>query len=300
VDLLLISFAALATGPLLVVLARRAAWSTVAVDSFCVVALSGLALLHLLPECAHEAGWPALLLCLLGFLAPLFAERGLHRRDPRLRRVVLALCVLGIAVHATLDGLAMYAGAREHSAELLAWAVILHRIPEGVGIWWIVPRTLGRLPAVLLLGASVLSSLFGYFLGPELHLLDPGSRTGMAMLQALLAGSLLHVVLHAHVPAPRDTGPRLHLASVIGAALAVFVLWIVMREPGEHGEGESGLGGVFLSMAIESAPALLFAFLLVGLAQAFLPDTWLHGNSRGSSFRQALRGVAIGLPLPVC
>jgi len=73
-----------------------------------------------------------------------------------------------------------------------------------------------------------------------------------------------------------------------------------MREPGEHGEGESGLGGVFLSMAIESAPALLFAFLLVGLAQAFLPDTWLHGNSRGSSFRQALRGVAIGLPLPVC
>jgi len=237
VDLLLISFAALATGPLLVVLARRAAWSTVAVDSFCVVALSGLALLHLLPECAHEAGWPALLLCLLGFLAPLFAERGLHRRDPRLRRMVLALCVLGIAVHATLDGLAMFAGgchhaaglehtaeenAREHSAELLAWAVILHRIPEGVGIWWIVPRTLGRLPAVLLLGASVLSSLFGYFLGPEL--LDTGSRTGMAMLQALLAGSLLHVVLHAHVPAPRDTGPRLHLASVIGAALAVFVL----------------------------------------------------------------------------
>jgi uncharacterized membrane protein YraQ (UPF0718 family) len=160
---------------------------------------------------------------------------------------------------------------------------------------------------VLLLCASVLASLFGYFLGPEVFLdpeaLDTGARsgiTGMAMLQALLAGSLLHVVLHAHVPAPRDTGPRLHLASVIGAALAVVVLWIVMREPGEHGEGEAGLGGVFLSLALESAPALLFAFLLVGLAQAFLPDTWLHGSSRGSSFRQALRGVAIGLPLPVC
>lgn len=310
-DLLLLSFAALAAGPLLVVLARRAGWSTVAVDSFCVVALSGLALLHLLPECAAVAGWPALALCLLGFLAPLLVEKGLHRRDPTLRRAVLVLCILGIAVHASLDGLAVYAGGCHHgpgdhehaaheTATLLAWGVILHRIPEGVGIWWIVPRTLGRLPAILLMCASVAASLFGYFLGPQV--IDTGSQTGMAMLQALLAGSLLHVVLHAHVPAPSDATRRpWHVASVLGALAAAAVLWVVTRHV-HAGEGHShtGPGALFLELALESAPALLFAFLLVGLSQAFLPDNWLHRSARGSSFMQALRGVAIGLPLPVC
>ena len=77
VDKLLLSFAALALGPLLVVLARRHAWSTILVDSFCVVTISGFALLHLLPECVDQAGWSALPLAFAGFLAPTLAERGL-------------------------------------------------------------------------------------------------------------------------------------------------------------------------------------------------------------------------------
>src|SRR5262249_35613034 len=46
VDKLLLSFLALGLGPLFVVLARRHAWSTVLVDSFCVITISGFALLH--------------------------------------------------------------------------------------------------------------------------------------------------------------------------------------------------------------------------------------------------------------
>ena len=61
-------------GPLLVVAARKHAWSTVLVDSFCVVTISGFSLLHLLPECAEQAGWLALPLALVGFLAPTLAE----------------------------------------------------------------------------------------------------------------------------------------------------------------------------------------------------------------------------------
>jgi hypothetical protein len=57
---------------------------------------------------------------------------------------------------------------------------------------------------------------------------------------------------------------------------------------------------VFLQLAIESAPALVLAYLLVGLCQAFLPSTFLRSMTRGSAFSQALRGVAVGLPLPVC
>lgn len=313
-DKLLLSFLALALGPLLVVLARRHSWSTIWVDSFCVIAISGFALLHLLPECvanAGSAGWAVLPLALVGFFAPTLAERGLARQGTGLRRVVLALAIIGIAAHDTLDGWFLHLAAHDHSGHAghahadghaghshaaTAWAVILHRIPEGIGIWWIVPRTLGRAAAVLVMGVAVLFTLVGFFLG---HLLENNtSATGLSMLQALLAGSLLHVVLHAHVPAPRDR-QRWHIASVAGAAAAAAVLWFVIHDhfpAHEHGSPAA----VFLRLAIESAPALLAAYLLVGLCHAFLPAGLLSRVTRGGPFAQAARGVAVGLPLPVC
>ncbi len=306
VDKLLLSFAALAMGPLLVVAARKHAWSTVLVDSFCVVTISGFSLLHLLPECAEQAGWLVLPLALAGFLAPTLAERGLQRNSPNLRRLVLVLAVLGMAAHDTLDGIFLHASGHGHDAHAggeaghvhthsaTAWAVILHRIPEGIGIWWIVPRTLGRTAAVLVMAVTILATLFGFFLGHDLE----QSTSGLALLQSLLAGSLLHVVFHAHIPAPKDK-QRLHLASVLGAAIAVFVLWFVIHGHVHEHEEHAPLH-VFLQLAMESAPTLLLAYLLVGLCHAFLPQGWLARMTRGSSLQQALRGVAIGLPLPVC
>jgi uncharacterized membrane protein YraQ (UPF0718 family) len=299
-----LSFLALLLGPLLVYLARRHRGSTVSLDAFCLVTISGFALLHLLPECAEQAGWLVLPLALVGFVLPTLAERTLQHGHPGMRRLVLLLALLGMAAHDTLDGLFLADGSHlhhdehghSHSHEVTAWAVILHRIPEGVGIWWIVPRTLGLWPAILVSLATIGGTVFGFFLGDGL--LGATSQRGLAMLQALLAGSLLHVVLHAHVPAPREGG-RWHFASVAGAALAALVLWFVIHDhfPSAHGRGPAQ---VFLQLAMESAPALLLAYLLVGLCHAFLPAGWLQGMTRGSAFTQALRGVAIGLPLPVC
>lgn len=303
---IVLSFLALALGPLLVLLARRAAWSTIAVDSFCVITISGFALLHLLPECIEQAGWLVVPLAMAGFIAPTLAERGLQRRGKGLRRIVLVLALLGMAAHNTLDGIFLHGGHEHaaaasqsevhmHSASVTAWAVILHRIPEGIGIWWIVPRTLGTLAAVLVTIVTIGGTLLGYMLG---HDLGDTPTSGLAMLQALLAGSLLHVVLHAHIPAPRDKG-RWHFASVFGAIVAMLVLYVVIHNhfPDDHS------GSVFynfLSMAKESAPALLLAYGLVGLCNAFLPAGWLQQMTKGNPFVQALRGVAIGLPLPVC
>lgn len=299
------SFLALALGPVLVWLARRHAWSTVGLDSFCLLTISGFALLHLLPESAAQGGWLVLPLALVGFLLPTLAERTLHQGHAGMRRTVLWLAVLGMAAHACLDGLFLAEGhphdggdhlGHAHTHEVTAWAIILHRIPEGVGIWWIIPRTLGFVPAVLVTAVSVSATLFGYFLGD--NVLTDSSQRGLALLQSLLVGSLLHVVLHSHIPAPRETG-RWRIASVVGAAIGVLVLWIVIRDHfpvQEHGSPMQ----VFVALATESAPALLLAFLLVGLCHAFLPANWLQGMTRGSKFTQALRGVAVGLPLPVC
>ncbi len=299
---LALSFLALALGPLCVWIARRHAWSTVALDSFCLLTIAGFALLHLLPESAEQGGWLVLPLALAGFLLPMLAERQLHAGEATLRRTVLYLAILGIAAHACLDGLFLGDGSHiddhghRHTHEVTAWAIILHRIPEGVGIWWIVPRTLGFLPAVLITLVSVGATVFGYTLGE--HVLTDTSQRGLAMLQGLLVGSLLHVVLHSHIPAPREQG-RFRIASVGGAALAAAVLWIVIHdhfpEQATHGPAE-----VFLQLALESAPALLLAYFLVGLCHAFLPANWLRRMTQGPVVLQALRGVAIGLPLPVC
>ncbi|MBL9078743.1 MAG: permease [Planctomycetes bacterium] len=297
------SFLALALGPVLVWIARRHAWSTVALDAFCLLTISGFALLHLLPESAAHGGWLVLPLALVGFLLPTLAERTLHHGHAGMRRTVLLLAVLGIAAHACLDGFFLTEGAHQdhshghaHTHEVTAWAIILHRIPEGVGIWWIVPRTLGFLPAVLITLVSVSATLFGFYLGDSV--LSDTSQRGLALLQSLLVGSLLHVVLHSHIPAPRETG-RFRIASVGGAAAAAVVLWIVIRDhfpAHEHGSPAQ----VFLALAMESAPALLLAYLLVGLCHAFLPANWLQSLTRGPKVLQALRGVAVGLPLPVC
>ncbi len=244
-------------------------------------------------------------LALAGFLLPMLAERTLHRDHTSVRGTVLALAFLGIAAHAMLDGLLLAGdghvpelgdGHPIHTHELTAWAIILHRIPEGIGIWWIVPRTLGVLPAVLVTLVSVAATTFGFLVGGAA--LTDTSQRGLAMLQALLVGSLLHVVLHAHVPAPREQG-RFRIASVVGGAAGVAVLAVVIRDHfpvTEHG----GPAEVFLQLALESAPALLIAYALVGLCHAFLPTTWLRSMTRGSRWTQALRGVAVGLPLPVC
>jgi uncharacterized membrane protein YraQ (UPF0718 family) len=300
--LLALSFLALLLGPLVVWLARSHAWSTVALDAFCLVTISGFALLHILPESAAQAGWLVLPLALAGFLLPMLAERTLHQSGRGVRGIVLLLALLGMAAHTTLDGFFLTDGPHHQghghdfdSHEVTAWAIILHRIPVGIGIWWIVPRTLGIAAAGLITFIVVAGTLFGYFLG--VNLLDETSQRGLALLQALLAGSLLHVVLHAHVPAPHAQG-RFKPASVAGAALAFAVLWVVIKNhfpPGQHDPLD-----VFLRLAAESAPALLIAYLLVGLCHAFLPGGWLAKMTRGPVLLQALRGVAVGLPLPVC
>lgn len=300
--LLLASLLALLLGPVLVLAARRHAWSTVGIDAFCLLTVSGFALLHLLPESAATAGWLVLPLAFVGFLLPSIAERTLHHGHAGTRGTVLLLALLGVAAHATLDGLLLAGDSHlpddghRHTHELTAWAIILHRIPEGVGIWWIVPRTLGWRAAILVTAVSIAATVFGYSVGGSA--LSDASQRGLAFLQSLLIGSLLHVVLHAHVPAPRESG-RYRAASVAGAAAGIAVLWCTIRD---HfpGSAHGGPAHVFLQLAMESAPALLLAYLLVGICHAFLPTDWLRSMTRGSRFGQALRGVAVGLPLPVC
>ena len=304
--ILVVSLLALLAGPCLVGLAGRRRSTTLSLDAFVLTAVGGMVLLHLLPEAIGRAGLWGLAAAVVGLVLPLLIERGM-RPGGATRWIVVVLALLGMGVHAALDGIALTSEA-EHG-HVLAWAVILHRIPVGIGIWWIVGRTLGRGVALATLSVTAAGTCVGYWLGPDIWS-SAGLRTA-GLLEAMLAGSLIHVVLHSDVPAPEGAqgSRRLHWSSLGGVLAAIVVLRFVLHEHShDHGSGHdhgaefslATAGDVFLGLVLESAPVLVLAYLFVGFVHVFLPSTWVDRMNAKTTFGQAFRGVAVGLPLPVC
>jgi uncharacterized membrane protein YraQ (UPF0718 family) len=85
------------------------------------------------------------------------------------------------------------------------------------------------------------------------------------------------------------------VGGVLGALL-VLLLHLLQREP----VSPLGVSATFLSLALDSAPALLVAFVAAGVAYAFIPAAGLSWLRRGGPLRQAGAGMLLGLPLPVC
>jgi hypothetical protein len=208
--------------------------------------------------------------------------------------VTLPLALLGIALHALFDGVALAASADQ----ALVLAVVLHRVSDGLGIWWLARPAYGKRVATLLLGTLAAFSIVGFAL--EQPIAAGTSHAWFALLQALIAGSLLHVILR-HLPsAPRgdDRPPRgTALASGVGGLLGLaVVLGLEAFVPGS--EPEQG-GSFFLELALRSAPALLAAYLAVAVLHAW--DLDLRALlGKGGALAQALRGTLVGLPMPIC
>src|SRR5262249_27921244 len=129
------------------------------------------------------------------------------------------------------------------------------------------------------------------------------SHSWFALLQALVAGSLLHVILRHPPSAPRagegDARPsRTTLASGIGGLLGLALVLALQAFVADGNQG-SGAGQAFLELALESAPALLAAYAAVALLHALEIDlAALLG--KGSALAQSLRGTLVGLPMPIC
>jgi uncharacterized membrane protein YraQ (UPF0718 family) len=59
-------------------------------------------------------------------------------------------------------------------------------------------------------------------------------------------------------------------------------------------------GQTFITLTLETAPALILALTLAGLIHVFLPVASLRWMRTGRPLSEAARGVAFGLPLPIC
>lgn len=194
--LLLLSIAALLAGPLIVGLVGLRPGLRRGLDGYVLVTVAGLVVLHLLPPALSDAGPLGWIALAAGLLTPWLIERRMNTPDgPHTGATLFA--VGGLALHALLDGAAL-AGPHEthgHAHGSLALAVIVHRLPMGLLIWWAVSEVAGRRAVIGMLALMTAATVAGFALGEAV--LSGLSSRATAVFIALVAGALLHVVGHA-------------------------------------------------------------------------------------------------------
>jgi hypothetical protein len=300
------SLLALVLGPLIVRLAGAARGVVTLLDGFVVVTVGGVVFIDVLPEALHMAGWSAAAAAVLGLLLPAWIERRLLHRGSHEREtwIVLLPALVAIAIHAFFDGAVLAEAATSGGGDdaLLGLGVVLHNIPVGLAIWWPVRAAHGGGVALAILGVLAAATSGGYGYG-QARLADVPLDL-VAIVQALVAGSLVHVVLHFEAPAP-DLGRRAHRAwAAFGALAGAGALALLHRVEGEAGAGPVAPGEhaavTFLDLTLETAPALLVAFVGAGLLHGLLTAGSVRWLGRGGPTLQAVRGMVFGLPLPIC
>lgn len=265
-------------------------------DGLVMAAVPGLIFLEFVPSSIGAGEWGVLLVLLVGFALPVLVEKTLRRGDEPAHRLALLAGLSGFLIHSALDGAAL-ATLPAGAPASLPLAAILHRLPVGVAVWWLAAKEMDRRTAALALAGLMLATVAGYVLGAaaDAAVLETG---GLRLYQALVGGSLVHVVVHQSGArtAARDRG-----SEGWGAVIAVVLLLAVLlagMDARAHGPA-SFLSRLYV-LAAESAPALLVAYLCAGLLSAFLPQRSIRWMERGGAASQAGRGMLIGLPFPVC
>jgi uncharacterized membrane protein YraQ (UPF0718 family) len=291
------SIAALFVGPLLHRLADRAGRAFSLLDGFVVVAVLGLAMLEIIPLGIEHAGWIAVLAALAGLLVPTVAERRFGGKPTH--RAAAWAAFVGMGLHSFTDGLALV-GAHTHDGHALGWAIVLHQVPVGLAIWWMLTspgearNRQGLVALTMIAGATVL----GFVFGEATHLFEGGRIVGV--FEAFVGGLLLHVVSHGigskHSARAAEHRVFTGIGGVVGLVVALGLVLTSATENGHRAETVD----TFWLLLLESAPALLLAYAVAGLLGAFMGDAPARWLRRGRSAVQALRGVAFGLPLPLC
>ena len=296
-ELLILSIAALMLGPLILRLANRGHGYISFLDGAVLVLVVGFVSVHIMPRAFHVAGPLALVVALAGLLVPGWIERSLKRVASRTHTLTLSVAIVGLVAHAFFDGIALALPNTTHSEEtsMLALAVVLHRLPIAITLWWLVKPS-GTRAAVTILAAVGFATGLGYATAADFA--GVLNAEWLAYAHALIAGSLLHVLFHRPIPGGAVVGK----SNFWSGAGALAALAVVLATADSHPDvaGEISFASTFLSLALTTAPALLLGFSLAGLLQIVFPSTPLGWMRSGSAPGDAVRGLVFGLPLPIC
>lgn len=180
-----LSTLALVVAPFVYALGRKSPLTRQVLDGFIFITIAGIVCVNIIPDALDVGGSVALAFLAIGLVFPSVLER-LHAISHRKAHVLIVfLAALGLAIHAAIDGIALL-------DETLAPAIILHRLPVGMAIWWSVRPSFSTATALGVFGMIIAATAASYFMGAPIA--ELAEANAVSWFQAFVAGSLVHVV----------------------------------------------------------------------------------------------------------
>lgn len=258
---LLASCIALLIGPLFYRYFSSSSGLQKGLDGFIFVSLGGLVLIHILPELLEHGGMLAIIFVLLGIWGPTASERLFHRYSEVTHNFTLFLGIGGLLLHTITDGTAMVLAQQDDNSILLALGVILHQLPVGFAVWWILKPHLGTRWTLMIFAAQMLFTGIGYFAGEQL--LPYLNIDDTVYLQAFITGTILHVVLHQpHGQHESDTQGKYEYQAGIGSLLGIglLVMLLLMDSGGHEHAHHDHSTEQLITWLLKLAPVLLLSY----------------------------------------
>jgi uncharacterized protein len=190
---LLAVLAAPLAGPLVYGLLHERPRAVKLVDGFVYFAVPTLVALQVVPSAWQHRSVAVLLALAAGIAIPTAVERASHALHRHTDSVALVVGVSGLLLHTLLEGAALVPGDAGVPVAFTL-AVVLHQVPVGLVIWWLIRPRYGAVLAAAGVASIVVGTLMGYLLGAEVLASVHGE--GAEVFQALVSGTLVHVVFH--------------------------------------------------------------------------------------------------------
>jgi len=305
---MIVTLGSVAVGAILALVTTRANVALGGLRTFAVAGVVTAVLVHLLPEAVQELGLPALLAFGGALVLPQLVARLARARRPAIsaRGVGADLGFYGFALHQWAEGLALGTfvgpGHEGHGHGELVLAMAAHTVPLTAVFVVATLASRGRRSALYRTGTLLVATTLGFVAAGTIS--QSAIAEILPWLSAFVAGFLCHILLHDEGLSVRR-GSVAGLLDVVGALAGIALPWLASGISVHEGHAlQSGirgaLGEAFLQLVALTAPALLVGLVLAaGLQLAslrFVPRYAVNGGS----LRQALRGIALGAPRPLC
>ena len=191
--MLLLSLISLFAGPLLFQWLSGSGRVARTLDHLIVAALIVLVVVLLVPDIIEPLGLAAPALLLVGYLLPALLERMVRRAAETMHLLSLGVALVGLLLHALLDGAGLAGSSLWHEPGLAA-AIILHRFGVGLMLWLIVQPVFGPRIAWLTLFAMAAATIVGFEFSERF--IPLANDRLIAALQGLIVGTIIHGLVH--------------------------------------------------------------------------------------------------------
>ena len=191
--MLLLSIITLFAGPLLFQWVSSSHPLAKTLDRVIVVVLIVLVVVLLVPDIIQPLGLSAPGFLLIGYLLPGLLERVIKRAAETLHLLSLYVALIGLILHAVLDGAGL-AGSDMRDSSSLAVAIILHRFGMGLMLWLIMQPAFGKRVAWATLFAMAAATIIGFEFSERL--LPYADDTLIAAVQGVIVGTIIHSLVH--------------------------------------------------------------------------------------------------------